>query len=148
MCHGRAGARGPAGPRRFDALVDAPVSGGVARAGDGRPADHGLRRRGRPRSSACSPLLDTLARTAAVSWRARRPATAKGSKPVNQLLCGVHIAAAAEALAFAEALGLDPRTALEASAHGAAASFMLDDRGSRMLDAAFAAAQAPRSTSS
>ena len=50
-------------------------------------------------------------------------------KLVNQLLCGVHIAAAAEALAYAEALGLDPRWCFETIRHGAADSFMLEDRG-------------------
>ena len=53
---------------------------------------------------------------------------------VNQLLCGVHIAVAAEALAFAEALGLDAGETWEVLRHGAAASFMLDDRGARMID--------------
>jgi 3-hydroxyisobutyrate dehydrogenase len=56
-------------------------------------------------------------------------------KTVNQLLCGVHIAAAAEALALARALGLDPAAALETLGAGAAASFMLGDRGPRMLQA-------------
>ena len=51
------------------------------------------------------------------------------------LLCGVHIAAAAEALAYAEALGLDAGETWEVLRHGAAASFMLDDRGARMLQA-------------
>ena len=41
-------------------------------------------------------------------------------KTVNQLLCGVHIAAAGEALALARALGLDPALALEALMAGAA----------------------------
>jgi 3-hydroxyisobutyrate dehydrogenase/putative dehydrogenase len=55
-------------------------------------------------------------------------------KLVNQLLCGVHIAAAAEALAYAESLGLDPRFVFETIRHGAANSFMLEDRGERMLE--------------
>lgn len=56
-------------------------------------------------------------------------------KTVNQLLCGVHIAAAAEAIALASALGLDPALALKTLNAGAAASFMLGDRGPRMLQA-------------
>lgn len=56
-------------------------------------------------------------------------------KTVNQLLCGVHIAAGAEALALADALGLDPAVALETLGAGAAQSFMLGDRGPRMLEA-------------
>jgi len=46
----------------------------------------------------------------------------------------VHIAVAAEALAYAEALGLDAGATWEVLRHGAAASFMLDDRGARMVD--------------
>ena len=81
------------------------------------------------------PLLDTLARNAPVVGDA--PGDGQKVKLVNQLLCGVHIAAAAEALAFAEALGLDARATWEVVRGGAAASFMLDDRGERMLDEAF-----------
>jgi 3-hydroxyisobutyrate dehydrogenase len=51
------------------------------------------------------------------------------------LLAGVHIAAAAEALALARGAGLDPSQAIAALQDGAAASFMLGDRGPRMLDA-------------
>jgi 3-hydroxyisobutyrate dehydrogenase/putative dehydrogenase len=43
----------------------------------------------------------------------------------------------AEALAFAEAMHLDPIATWEVLRGGAAASFMLDDRGARMLDAEF-----------
>ena len=62
-----------------------------------------------------------------------RPGDGQAVKLVNQLLCGVHIAAAAEALAYAAGLGLDPATVHDTIRHGAAASFMLDDRGPRML---------------
>src|SRR4029453_16350830 len=48
-------------------------------------------------------------------------------------LVGVHIAVAAEALAFAEAMHLDPAATFEVVRGGAAASFMLDDRGPRMV---------------
>jgi 3-hydroxyisobutyrate dehydrogenase-like beta-hydroxyacid dehydrogenase len=51
-------------------------------------------------------------------------------------------ARAAEALAFAEAIGLDPEMCLEVVRHGAATSFMLKDRGPRMTEAAF---EPPRS---
>ena len=82
-------------------VLDAPVSGGVTRAAAGDllimvsgPADAVHR---------AQPVLDALARAAPVVG----PAAGDGQrmKLVNQLLCGVHIAAAAEALAFAEALG-------------------------------------------
>jgi 3-hydroxyisobutyrate dehydrogenase len=56
-------------------------------------------------------------------------------KTVNQLLCGVHIAAAAEALALAQGLGINPAAALEALGAGAASSFMLSNRGPRIVQA-------------
>src|ERR687897_1845677 len=87
-------------------LLDAPVSGGVARAerGDllimaGGPADlfEDLR-----------PLLGAMGST--VAHCGGSVGDGQSVKLVNQLLCGVHIAAAGEALAYAEALGLDPRS--------------------------------------
>jgi 3-hydroxyisobutyrate dehydrogenase/putative dehydrogenase len=114
-------------------VVDAPVSGGVARAGAGDllimvgGAEAPVER--------ARPLLDALARSAPVVGP--EPGDGQKVKLVNQLLCGVHIAAAAEGLAFAEALGLDARACWEVLREGAAASFMLDDRGARMVDGAF-----------
>ena len=54
-------------------------------------------------------------------------------KAVNQLLCGVHIAVAAEALSLAARIGVDPAVALEILCGSAASSWMLKDRGPRML---------------
>lgn len=115
------------------ALLDAPVSGGVARAevGDllimaGGPTELFERLR---------PLLGAMGSTVVHCGEA--VGDGQSVKLVNQLLCGVHIAAAAEALAYAQALGLDPAAVREVIRHGAAASFMLEDRGQRMLDRAF-----------
>jgi 3-hydroxyisobutyrate dehydrogenase len=120
------------------AVVDAPVSGGVQRAAAGdllimvSGADDAV---GRAR-----PLLDALARSAPVVGPA--PGDGQRMKLVNQLLCGVHIAAAAEALAFAESLGLDPGACWRVLRDGAAASFMFEDRGARMVGGEF---EPPRS---
>jgi 3-hydroxyisobutyrate dehydrogenase/putative dehydrogenase len=109
--------------------VDAPVSGGIARAATGElltmvgAAD--------PALSAARPVLDELAGRVVVVGD--RPGDGQRVKLVNQLLCGVHIAVAAEALAYAESLGLDPAACWETVRHGAAGSFMLDDRGARMV---------------
>lgn len=54
-------------------------------------------------------------------------------KMVNQLLTSVHICAAAEALALAKSLGLDPGKAFRAVEAGAGSSWLLSDRGPRML---------------
>jgi 3-hydroxyisobutyrate dehydrogenase len=58
-------------------------------------------------------------------------------KVINQLLCGVHIAAAAEALAMAKRNGLPLDTSLEILKSGAASSWMLADRGPRMVTESF-----------
>ena len=55
-------------------------------------------------------------------------------KTINQLLAGVHIAAAAEALALARKLGVDAGATLGIVAGAAAGSWMLNDRGPRMLE--------------
>jgi 3-hydroxyisobutyrate dehydrogenase len=110
-------------------VVDAPVSGGVRRAAEGDllvmvgGADSAVQR--------VQPVLDAMAGQAPVVGPA--PGDGQKVKLVNQLLCGVHIAAAAEALAYAEALGLDAAATWQVIRGGAAASFMLDDRGERMV---------------
>ena len=112
-------------------LVDAPVSGGPVRAGEGDllvvvGADDDAWAR---TEDVLSAMSSTLVRVG------DEPGAGQAMKTVNQLLCGVHIAAAGEALALARALGLDAETALEALMAGAASSFMLGDRGPRMLQA-------------
>jgi 3-hydroxyisobutyrate dehydrogenase len=110
-------------------VVDAPVSGGVARAGTG---DLLIMVGGaQPAVDRAQPLLDAMARSAPHVGTA--PGDGQKVKLVNQLLCGVHIAAAAEALALAEAMELDPAATWEVLRTGAAASFMFDDRGERMV---------------
>jgi 3-hydroxyisobutyrate dehydrogenase len=110
-------------------VVDAPVSGGVRRAAEGDllvmvgGPDSAVRR--------VQPILDAMAGQAPVVGPA--PGDGQKVKLVNQLLCGVHIAAAAEALAYAEAMGLDAAATWQVIRGGAAASFMLDDRGARMV---------------
>lgn len=114
-------------------LLDAPCSGGVARAESGEL----LVMAGGPTElfERVRPILDAVGAT--IVHCGERPGDGQAVKLVNQLLCGVHIAAAAEALAYAQALGLDPELVHETIRHGAAASFMLDDRGARMLTREF-----------
>jgi 3-hydroxyisobutyrate dehydrogenase len=112
-------------------LVDAPLSGGPVRAGNGDL----LVVVGAPESAIerARPVLDLLASTLTVVGD--RVGDGQALKTVNQLLCGIHIAAAAEALALADAMGLDRARTLDALTAGAAGSFMLGDRGRRMLEA-------------
>ena len=113
------------------ALVDAPLSGGPIRAAAGDllivvgAAPEALEK--------ARPVLELLASTLTIVGD--RPGDGQALKTVNQLLCGIHIAAAAEALALADALGLDPAKTLSALEAGAAGSFMLSNRGPRILSA-------------
>lgn len=114
--------------RRF---VDAPVSGGTAGAKAGSLS----------MMVACSDALfaelgPVLSGVGGKLFHVGQKA-GQGSavKVVNQLLCGVHIAAAAEALALAKQVGVEPAMALEILGGSAAASWMLNDRGPRMLEA-------------
>ncbi|MCW1248946.1 NAD(P)-dependent oxidoreductase [Acaricomes phytoseiuli] len=110
-------------------LVDAPLSGGPVRA---RSGDLLIVVGAAPAVLAkAAPALDLLAST--LSIVGERAGDGQALKTVNQLLCGIHIAAAAEALSLASAMGLDPERTLEALQQGAAASFMLGNRGPRML---------------
>ncbi|MET1035686.1 MAG: NAD(P)-dependent oxidoreductase [Arthrobacter sp.] len=112
-------------------LVDAPLSGGPVRAGEG---DLLIVVGATPEARAkAAPAVELLASSLTVVGD--KPGDGQALKTVNQLLCGVHIAAAAEALALADALGLDPSGTLEALQSGAAASFMLGNRGPRALQA-------------
>jgi len=112
-------------------FLDLPVSGGPARAGEGDLL--ALRGGGDEAVRRAQPVVDLLASTVAVVGP--NPGDGQAMKVVNQLLAGVHIAAAAEALALAKGLGLDPQAALDALGSGAAASFMLANRGPRIVEA-------------
>lgn len=112
-------------------LVDAPVSGGPVRAGNGDL----LMTVGATDAAwaLAEPVMDALAST--LVRIGPEPGDGQKMKTVNQLLCGVHIVAAAEALALAGELGLDRRVVLDTLMAGAASSFMLADRGPRMMQA-------------
>lgn len=114
-------------------VLDAPVSGGVARAdkGDLLVMAGGAE----DLFEELQPVLELMG--SKVVHCGYSAGDGQAVKLVNQLLCGVHIAAAGEALAYAEALGLDPRFVFETIRHGAANSFMLEDRGERMLGEEF-----------
>jgi 3-hydroxyisobutyrate dehydrogenase len=109
-------------------VVDAPVTGGVARA---RTGELVIFAAGVPEDvAAATPVLAAMG-----SVRVTGPHLGDGQsiKVVNQHLCSVHIAAAAEALNLARSLGLDPATVLGLVEQGAAGSWMLPDRGPRMV---------------
>jgi 3-hydroxyisobutyrate dehydrogenase/putative dehydrogenase len=109
-------------------VVDAPVTGGVPRAAKG---DLVIFASGEP--AAVEAVAPTLGALGTVRVVGDRLGAGQGIKIVNQHLAAVHIAAAAEALNLAESLGLDKAEVLDLVASGAAGSWMLSDRGPRML---------------
>lgn len=118
---------------RLDAMqrgmVDAPVSGGVV----GAKAASLTIMASAPdriyaRAEACLKTMGS--KLVRVGDRAGQGAMVK---TINQLLCGVHLAAAAEAMSLAERAGLDPKLLLGIYGESAAASWMLNSRGPRMI---------------
>lgn len=110
-------------------VVDAPVTGGVARAQTGSLLIF---------ASGPQPALDfvepVLRSMGDVKTTGAEVGDGQAIKVVNQHLCSVHLAAAAEALSLARSLGLDPAQVLELVQGGAGGSWMLSDRGPRMLE--------------
>lgn len=109
-------------------VVDAPVTGGTARASTGELVIFAAG--GNDSLDYVAPILTALGRVKTVG---HRPGDGQGIKVINQHLCAVHIVAAAEALNLAQSLGLDPAQVLPLVEGGAAGSWMLSDRGPRML---------------
>jgi 3-hydroxyisobutyrate dehydrogenase len=109
--------------------LDAPVSGGVvgARAGELTIMVAGAK----DALAECRPAFEALSK--AIYEAGQRPGQGSAMKAVNQLLCGVHIAAAAEALALAEKNSIDASLMLSMVQGSSASSWMLNDRGPRMI---------------
>jgi 3-hydroxyisobutyrate dehydrogenase len=111
-------------------FVDAPVSGGVVGAEAGTLTI--MAAGDRDAITRIGPLLRAVGgKIVTVGSKPGQGATAKA---VNQLLCGAHLAIAAEALSLARMLGLDMDQMLDIVTGSAASSWMLKDRGPRMLE--------------
>ncbi|KAL6839619.1 hypothetical protein ACP4OV_030558 [Aristida adscensionis] len=111
-------------------LVDAPVSGGVKRAAEGTltimasGTDEALHCAGSVLSALSEKLYIIKGGCGAAS----------SVKMVNQLLAGVHIASAAEAMAYAARLNLRTRRVFEIIQHARGYSWMFGNRVPHMLD--------------
>jgi 3-hydroxyisobutyrate dehydrogenase-like beta-hydroxyacid dehydrogenase len=117
--------------------LDAPISGGSARAAEGPLS---VMASGRPDAfTAARPVLDAVAETVFRLGDAAGPGSAM--KAVNQLLAGVHIAAMAEALTFGMTQGVDPARFVEVISQCAGTSWMLENRAPHIV----AGDYAPRS---
>ena len=94
------------------AYLDAPVSGGVTRAAEGALS---VMASGSPQAfDEAAPVLDAL--SANVYRLGDAPGQGSAMKLVNQVLAGIHTAAAAEAIAFGAKLGIDPNRHMTLSA--------------------------------
>lgn len=109
--------------------LDAPISGGAAKAAQGALS---IMAAGRPEAfRAARPVLDACAQTVFDLGSEAGPGSAM--KAVNQLLAGVHIAAMAEALTFGMTQGIAPATFVEVIARCAGTSWMLENRAPHVV---------------
>lgn len=111
------------------AAIDAPMSGGPARARDGSMSlmvacDDAVFERQRP-------LVESLSRQ--VFRIGPRPGDGARTKLVNNLLAGINLAGAAEALALARRLGLDLTTTLDVIERSSGQSWIGSDRLRRAI---------------
>jgi len=110
--------------------LDAPISGGAIKAAAGQLT---VMASGSPQAfAAARPALDAMAAT--VYELGDAPGIGASFKMVNQLLAGVHIAAACEAVAFAAKLGLDLPTVYKVITASAGNSWMFENRVQHVLD--------------
>ena len=114
--------------------LDAPISGGAQRAAEGALT---ILASGSPAAFAkAKPALDAMA----AKLYALGDAAGHGAafKMINQLLAGVHIAAASEAMAFAARQGLDLKKVYEVITASAGNSWMFENRMPHVLDGDYA----------
>lgn len=112
--------------------VDAPVSGGEIGAIE---ASLAIMAGGSDQAIArARPLFDVLGRR---FTHIGGIGAGQVAKAANQVIVGLNIGAVAEALALAEAAGIDPARVREALMGGFAASRVLEVHGQRMIDCAF-----------
>ncbi len=109
--------------------LDAPISGGSARAAAGQIT---MMTSGQPQAYArCGGVLDAMA--AKVYKLGDRAGAGSKVKVINQLLAGVHIAAAAEAMALGLREGVDAASLYEVITHSAGNSWMFENRMAHVL---------------
>jgi len=111
--------------------LDAPISGGAAKAASGQMT---MMTAGTPAAYArCGGALDAMA--AKVYKLGDRAGAGSKVKIINQLLAGVHIAAAAEAMALGLREGVDATALYEVITHSAGNSWMFENRMAHVLAA-------------
>ncbi|HQN14156.1 MAG TPA: NAD-binding protein [Quisquiliibacterium sp.] len=109
--------------------LDAPVSGGAARAASGEMTV--MASGSTAAFDAAAPVLGAIA--AKVYRLGDRPGMGSKVKMINQLLAGVHIAAATEAMALGIRAGIDPDALYEVISNSAGSSWMFANRVPHIL---------------
>jgi 3-hydroxyisobutyrate dehydrogenase len=110
--------------------LDAPISGGAQRAAEGALT---ILASGSPTAfSRARPALDAMA--ARLYELGDAPGQGAAFKMINQLLAGIHIAAASEAIAFAARQNLDLKKVYEVITASAGNSWMFENRVPHVLD--------------
>jgi 3-hydroxyisobutyrate dehydrogenase len=110
-------------------LIDAPVSGGAAKAAAGQMSVMAS-----GPDDAFVDCRDVFAAIAANLYRlGDRPGQGSTVKMINQLLAGVHAAAAAEAMALGLKAGADPEQLYQVICHSAGGSWMFQNRVPHIL---------------
>ena len=109
--------------------IDAPISGGAAKAASGQMT---MMTSGKPEAYAVAGQMLT-AMAAKVYRLGDKAGAASKVKIINQLLAGVHIAAAAEAMALGLREGVDPAALYEVITHSAGNSWMFENRMAHVL---------------
>jgi len=111
--------------------LDAPISGGAAKAAEGRLS---IMASGSVQAfDGAAPVLDAMAET--VHRLGDSAGAGSAMKAVNQLLAGVHIAAMGEALSFAASQGLDLARVLDIIRVSAGTSWMFENRAPHVIEA-------------
>lgn len=111
--------------------IDAPISGGAAKAASGQMT---MMTAGKPEAYAIAePFLNAMA--AKVYKLGDSAGAGSKVKIINQLLAGVHIAAAAEAMALGLREGVDPNALYEVITNSAGNSWMFENRMAHVLAA-------------
>lgn len=109
--------------------LDAPISGGAAKAASGQMT---MMTAGTPEAYArAGGTLDAMA--AKVYRLGDKAGAGSKVKIINQLLAGVHIAAAAEAMALGLREGVDPAALYDVITHSAGNSWMFENRMAHVL---------------
>jgi 3-hydroxyisobutyrate dehydrogenase len=109
--------------------VDAPISGGAAKAASGQMT---MMTAATPEAyAAVGPLLDAMASN--VYRLGDKAGAGSKVKIINQLLAGVHIAAAAEAMALGLREGVDAAALYDVITHSAGNSWMFENRMAHVL---------------